>query len=114
MPNVHAAKGRARLSLAEQFKIALPSDRATLIDSTGRAERFEDNLVSTLSAMQVAPCANSSLSATAGSWHMAGTANGPTRTPLTPRRPWPATHSGSGSGMSPSCTSTASAASPRR
>jgi len=55
-PNVHAppVKSRARQALIDRLKALLPPDRAALVDDTGRTERFEDNLVGSLSMVQIA------------------------------------------------------------
>jgi hypothetical protein len=47
-------KTRAREALIGCLRESLPPDRAALVDDTGRSERFEDNLVASLSAEQVA------------------------------------------------------------
>ncbi len=49
-----STKTRAVTALIDAFKESLPADRAALVDATGRAERFEDNLVPSLSADQIA------------------------------------------------------------
>lgn len=41
-------------ALIDALKASLPAERAALVDSSGRAERFEDNLVASLSAEQIA------------------------------------------------------------
>ncbi len=48
-----SAKARAVAALLDAFKASLPVERAALVDTTGRGERFEDNLVPSLSADQI-------------------------------------------------------------
>lgn len=48
-----AVKARAREALIARLGELLRADRAALIDDTGRTERFEDNLVASLSAAQI-------------------------------------------------------------
>ncbi|HEX8102143.1 MAG TPA: hypothetical protein VF533_06005 [Solirubrobacteraceae bacterium] len=51
-PGSKAFKARARHALIARLKELLPADRAALIDETGRTERFEDNLLSSMIAVQ--------------------------------------------------------------